>query len=143
MPDTYVEVSHDLAEARGVATGDWVRLASRRGKVEVQVLVSDQVRDGELYMPLSSAAHAVNYLTSNHVDPDSHTPAYKELAVQMERLDGPPRGERRRRPISATHHRYGSPTPQKGVEVERKWARPDYDLPVLQRPPVGYTGQGE
>ncbi|WP_095514827.1 formate dehydrogenase subunit alpha [Rubrivirga sp. SAORIC476] len=138
VPDTYVEVSHDLARERGVATGDWVRLASRRGKVEVQVLVSDQVRDGELYMPLSSAAHAVNYLTSNHVDPDSHTPAYKELAVQMEVLDGPPRGERRKRPIAATHHRYGSPTPQNGVEVERKWARPDYDLPVLQRPPVGY-----
>ncbi len=138
VPDTYVEVSQKLAEARGVATGDWVRLASRRGKVEVQVLVSDQVRDGELWMPLSSAEHAVNYLTSNVVDPDSHTPAYKELAVQMERLDGPPRGERRRRPISATHHRYGSPTPQAGVEVERKWARPDYELPVIPSPPVGY-----
>ena len=65
--------------------------------------------------------------------------------VQMERLDGPPRGERRKRPIAATHHRYGSPTPQNGVEVERKWARPDYDLPVLQRPPMysalKYEGQ--
>ena len=135
VPDTYVEVSETLAEARGIATGDWVRLVSRRGKVRVQALVSDQVRDGELYMPLSSAEHAVNYLTSSHVDPDSHTPTYKELAVRMERLDGEPRG---RRPISATHHRYGSPTPQRGVEVERKWARPDYELPVVQRPPVGY-----
>jgi formate dehydrogenase major subunit len=138
QPGTYVEVSEALAEARGVATGDWVRLVSRRGAVKAQVLVSDQVRDGELYMPLSSAEHAVNYLTSNHVDPDSHTPAYKELAVRMEVLDGPPKNERRRRPIAATHHRYGSPTPQAGVEVERKWARPDYQLPVVQRPPVGY-----
>ena len=135
VPDTYVEVSHALAEARGIATGDWVRLVSRRGAVKVQALVSDQVRDGELYMPLSSAEHAVNYLTSSVVDPDSHTPAYKELAVRMERLDGEKKG---RRPIPATHHRYGHPTPQAGVEVERKWARPDYALPVIQRPPVGY-----
>ena len=137
IPDTYVEVSAELAAERGVETGDWVRLASRRGKVEVQVLVSDQVRGHEMFMPLSSAEHAVNYLTSNVVDPDSSTPAYKELAVQLEPLDGPPR--RRRRPISATHHRYGSPTPQNGAEVERKWARPDYELPVVQRPPVGYA----
>ncbi len=138
IPDTYVEVSHELAAERGVATGDWVRLVSRRGATKVQVLVSDQVRDGELYMPLSSARHAVNYLTSNVVDPDSHTPAYKELAVRMEVLDGPPRGERRRSPVKAGFHRYGAPTPQRGVEVERKWARPDYELPVVQRPPVGY-----
>ena len=102
------------------------------------MLVSDQVRDGELFMPLSSAEHAVNYLTSNVVDPDSHTPAYKELAVKMVKMDGPPKSQRRQRPIPATHHRYGHPTPQAGVEVQRKWARPDYDLPVLQRPPVGY-----
>ncbi len=136
IPDTYVEVSHALAEARGVATGDWVRLVSRRGAVRAQVLVSDQVRDGELFMPLSSARHAVNYLTSNVVDPASDTPAYKELAVKMEVLDGAP--ERRRRPVKPGFHRYGSPTPQNGVEVERKWARPDYALPVLPHPPVGY-----
>ena len=137
IPDTYVEVSYALAEARGVATGDWVRLVSRRGAVRAQALVSDQVRDGELFMPLSSSAHAVNYLTSNVVDPDSHTPAYKELAVKMEVLDGAAPTPRRR-PVKAGFHRYGSPTPQAGVEVERKWARPDYELPVLPAPPVGY-----
>jgi len=136
IPDTYVEVSHELAEARGVTTGDWVRLVSRRGAVRVQVLVSDQVRDGELFMPLSSSLHAVNYLTSNEVDPDSHTPAYKEVAVKMEVLDGAPAP--RRRPVKPGFHRYGNPTPQNGVEVERKWARPDYALPVLPAPPVGY-----
>ncbi len=119
-----------------------MRLVSRRGAVKAQVLVSDQVRDSELYMPLSSSEHAVNYLTSNVVDSASDTPAYKELAVKMEVLDGPPKGERRRRPISATHSRYGSSTPQNGAEVERKWARSDYALPVIQRPPIGYESKG-
>ncbi|GAB5536328.1 MAG: formate dehydrogenase subunit alpha [Rubricoccaceae bacterium] len=139
VPGTYVEVSDELATARGIATGDWVRLVSRRGAVKAQVLVSDQVRDGELYMPMTSSEHAVNYLTSNAVDAASDTPAYKELAVKMEVLDGPPTNTSRRRPISATHSRYGSPTPQNGAEVERKWARPDYALPVIQKPPVGYV----
>ena len=142
VPGTYVEVSEALAAERGVETGDWVRLVSRRGAVKVQALVSDQVVDGELFMPLSSREHAVNYLTSNVTDPDSHTPAYKEVAVKMERLDGPPTGKRRRRPLPTHHHRYGYPTPQRGVEVERKWARPDYELPVVQRPPVGYARGG-
>jgi formate dehydrogenase major subunit len=91
------------------------------------------VRDHELYMPMTSSEHAVNFLTSNVVDPDSHTPAYKELAVKMEKLG--PRGDR---PLPKTHARYGNPTPQPGVLVEQKWARPDYALPVIQRPPAGY-----
>jgi formate dehydrogenase major subunit len=137
VPGAYVEVSEALAKARGVETGDWVRLVSRRGAVRVQALVSDQVRGHELYMPMTSpdADHAINVLTSNEVDDASHTPAYKELAVRMEKLDG----RRGKRPLPATHHRYGHPTPQRGVEVERKWDRPDYELPVLPRPPVGYT----
>ena len=135
VPGAYVELSEALAAARGVATGDWVRLISRRGAVRAQALVSDQVRGNELFMPLASAEHTVNFLTSSVVDPASHTPAYKELAVRMERLDGETPG---RRPIPATHARYGAPTPRRGVEVERKWARDDYDLPVIQRPPVGY-----
>jgi formate dehydrogenase major subunit len=27
------------------------------------------------------------------------------------------------------YHRFGHSTPQRGVEVERKWQRPDYRLP--------------
>ena len=38
-------------------------------------------------------------------------------------------------PLPRNNHRYGQPTPQKGVEVERKWHRPDYRPPgTLTRP---------
>ncbi len=133
VPGTFVEVSEKLASDRKLETGDWVRLINERGAVKVQVLVSDQVRDGELYMPMTSSEHPVNLLTSNVVDPDSHTPAYKEVAVRMEKL-----GERGKRPLPATHHRYGNPTPQRGAEAERKRARPDYTFPTDPSPPIGY-----
>ncbi|WP_202630499.1 hypothetical protein [Deinococcus alpinitundrae] len=32
-------------------------------------------------------------------------------------------------PLPRTNHRYGHPTPQRGVEVERKWRRADYTFP--------------
>lgn len=134
VPDTYVEVSLALAAERGLHSGDWVRLVSRRGAVKARVLVSDQVQDGELYMPMNSSAHPVNLLTSNEVDPDSHTPAYKEVAVRMEVL-----GTNGGRPLPKTNHRYGNPTPQAGVLVEKKWARPDYVFPTHDRPAGGHV----
>ena len=32
-------------------------------------------------------------------------------------------------PLPKTNSRLGHPTPQKGVEVERKWKRADYTMP--------------
>jgi formate dehydrogenase major subunit len=31
-----------------------------------------------------------------------------------------------------TNSRWGSPTPQRGLEIERKWQRPDYRIPGPQ-----------
>jgi len=35
----------------------------------------------------------------------------------------------RREPLPRINSRFGHPTPQNGVEVERKWKRPDYRIP--------------
>jgi len=32
-------------------------------------------------------------------------------------------------PLPRTNSRFGHPTPQHGVEVERKWKRADYKMP--------------
>lgn len=125
---TFVEVSPELARERQLADGDWVRLVSRRGAVKIQVVVSSAVQGKELYMPLCSSTEAVNFLTSSEKDPAVDTPAYKEVAVRLEKLDG--RGPS---PMPRTNPRFGEPTPRRGVEVERKWARPDYRPPPLDR----------
>lgn len=153
VPDTYAEMTRRTAGEHGnLKTGDWVKLISRRGEITVRVLLSDEVADGELYVPMQAAE--INLLTSNAVDPDSHTPAYKEIAVRLERTDGPierrggsRKGADRARkgardqegdptgpPLPPSHHRYGHPTPQVGVQVERKWARADYAAPPHGEP---------
>jgi formate dehydrogenase major subunit len=126
-PDTFVEVSPELATERGIETGRWVHLTSRYGRVRVRALVTDRVRGKELYMPMNSVENAINRLTSSHTDPVTHTPAFKEVSVKMTVL--PEIGES---PLPRTNSRWGHPTPQRGVEVERKWQRADYRTPGPQ-----------
>ena len=123
-PDTFVEVSPELAAERGIESGTWVQLISRYGKVRVRALVTDRVSGKELYLPMNSTESAVNRLTSSHTDTVTHTPAYKETSVQLRVLQ-----EVGESPLPRTNSRFGHPTPQNGVEVERKWKRRDYTVP--------------
>ena len=66
----------------------------------------------------------MNRLTSSYTDKVTHTPAYKETSVHLKVL-----GENGRNPLPRTNSRFGHPTPQLGVEVERKWKRKDYRQP--------------
>jgi formate dehydrogenase major subunit len=93
----------------------------------VRALVTDRVSGRELYMPMNSTESPVNRLTSSITDPVTHTPAFKETSVHMQIL--PEVGES---PLPRVNPRFGHPTPQVGVEVERKWKRPDYHLPGSQ-----------
>jgi formate dehydrogenase major subunit len=127
-PDTFVEVSPQLAEERGLQSGTWVRLVSRYGEVRVRALVTDRVSGHELYMPMNSTEIVVNALTSSHTDLATDTPAYKETSVHMDVL--PEAGES---PLPRINSRFGHPTPQQGVEVARKWTRSDYRVPGTNR----------
>jgi formate dehydrogenase major subunit len=124
VPDVFVEVSPELATERGIQSGTWVQLISRYGQVRVRALVTDRVKGKELYMPMNSVESPVNLLTSSHTDRVTHTPAYKEVSARMRVL--PEIGES---PLPRVNSRFGHPTPQRGVEVERKWKRSDYRIP--------------
>ena len=87
MPDTFVEVSPELADERGIQSGTWVQLRSRAtARSRVRALVTDRVHGHELYMPDELHGEPVNRLTSSHTDPITHTPAYKETSVNMKVL---------------------------------------------------------
>ncbi|MCL6453532.1 MAG: formate dehydrogenase subunit alpha [Alicyclobacillus sp.] len=123
IPTTYVEVSPQLAEARGIRDGSLVRLTSPYGKVKVRAVVTDRVVGNELYLPMNTSEdeEAINYLTSSYHDEHTHTPAYKEMRVQLEVL-----AEEGVSPMKRGNFRLGHPNPQPGVRVELKWQRDDY-----------------
>jgi formate dehydrogenase major subunit len=123
-PETFVEVSPELAEERGITSGRYVHLESPYGRLKVQVLVTDRVQGKQLYMPMNSVKEPVNLLTSSHTDRATHTPAFKETSVSMTLL--PEQGDH---PLPRRNFRWGHRTPQPGLEIENKWARTDYRLP--------------
>jgi formate dehydrogenase major subunit len=123
-PSTFVEVSPELATERGIQTGSWVQLTSEYGKVRAQAVITTRVEGKQLYMPMNSVEEPVNRLTSSFTDKITHTPAYKETSVHLKVLSQS--GEN---PLPRTNSRFGHPTPQHGVEVERKWKRADYTQP--------------
>jgi formate dehydrogenase major subunit len=126
-PCTFVEVSPELATERGIQTGTWVQLTSAYGKVKAQAVITTRVEGKQLYMPMNSVEEPVNRLTSSFTDKITHTPAYKETSVHLKVL-----GQNGENPLPRTNSRFGQPTPQHGVEVERKWKRADYTQPGNQ-----------
>lgn len=125
MPQSFVEVSPELAEKHGIKEGALVRLTSHVGTITEVVHITDRVRGKELYLPLNAIGEsAVNYLTDNRTDKDTNTPAYKEVAVKMEVID-----KQGKSPLPSHNHRRGRRRPQIGVQVEKKWKRHDYIFP--------------
>jgi formate dehydrogenase major subunit len=123
-PEIFVEVSPELAAERGLESGQFVQLESPYGFVRVKVLVTHRVHGRQMYMPLNSINEPVNKLTSSHVDRATHTPAYKELSVKMTVL--PEKGPS---PLPRANFRFGTRTPQDGVDVAARRSRADYHVP--------------
>jgi formate dehydrogenase major subunit len=127
-PERYLEISEELANDRGIESGRWVRVISRHGSLIIKVLVTSRVFGKQVYLPLLSQEGPVNILTGSHADAATNTPAFKETAVRIRVLP-----EQGTNPLKALNFRFsGKPTPQMGVEVERKWRRKDYHMPGTQ-----------
>lgn len=129
-PDWFVEISPQLASARSLQEGDWVKLISRRGEVDVPVVVTDRVQGKVLFISIHQGKDGINQLTGEHHDPLVNTPAYKELAVRLETLDRPPLPD----PLPKHNFRHGKRTPIDKVPVEEKWRREDYREPPATEP---------
>ncbi|GEK34047.1 formate dehydrogenase subunit alpha [Kurthia sibirica] len=123
VPEIFVEVSPELAKERQIETGALIRLVSPFGALKLSALVTDRVSGNELFLPMNSTSKdsAINFLTGPGADIRTSTPAYKQTKVKVEVLK--PRGKN---PLPRTNPRYKKRHPQNGVEVQRKWNRPDY-----------------
>jgi len=118
-PDTFVEVSPRIGRGGVVFKAEaWSNSHRAAASCKVRALVTDRVHNGELYMPMNSSEHPVNVLTGSHTDPVTHTPAYKETAVNLR--CSPRRARARcRESIPAS----GIQRLNMASKVERKWKR--------------------
>ncbi|MFB7935817.1 molybdopterin-dependent oxidoreductase [Streptomyces sp. NPDC056049] len=93
-PGPFVEVHPEDALALGVAEGDHLEIASRRGRAVLPAVVTDRVRPGDCFAPfhwndLFGEYLSVNAVTNDAVDPLSFQPEFKACAVALTRTPAP------------------------------------------------------
>ncbi|MGW0291420.1 molybdopterin-dependent oxidoreductase [Streptomyces tuirus] len=93
-PGPFVELHPQDAAALGVAVGDLVEVASRRGRAVLPAVVTDRVRPGGCFAPfhwndLFGEYLSINAVTSDAVDPLSFQPEFKVCAVSLSRVASP------------------------------------------------------
>jgi assimilatory nitrate reductase catalytic subunit len=86
-PEPLCELHPHLAEQHGIATGDVVRVTSRRGSMTLPANVVATIRPDTVFIPYHWAGRqAANQLTNRALDPLSKIPEYKVSAVRVERV---------------------------------------------------------
>jgi formate dehydrogenase alpha subunit len=86
MPEAYVEINPADAEALKVAAGEKVNVASRRGSITINALVTEKVPAGTVFIPFHFAEAAANMLTNNAIDPVAKIPEFKVCAVRITKM---------------------------------------------------------
>ncbi|TET40087.1 MAG: formate dehydrogenase subunit alpha [Dehalococcoidia bacterium] len=84
-PEALAEINPSDARDLGVEDGEMVRIASRRGEVEVKAKVTERAPKGVVFMNFHFNEAAVNMLTNPALDPVGKIPEYKVCAVRVEK----------------------------------------------------------
>jgi nitrate reductase NapA len=88
VPEAYVELNATDAADLGVSQGDRVRLVSRRGRLELPVILDGRGRPprGQVFVPIHFEEALVNRLTLDAMDNISKEADFKKCAVRIERV---------------------------------------------------------
>ena len=84
VPRGFVEVNPEDAIKLGVKSKDVVTLKTRRGSIEAEAKVTDEVPPGLLFVPFHFPDSCANVLTISALDPSAKCAETKVCAVKME-----------------------------------------------------------
>jgi formate dehydrogenase major subunit len=84
QPEAHVFLNPDDAAEMGVAQGDYVRVTSRRGSIELRARLSHRDTPGTCFIPFHFREAAANVLTIDEIDPVGKIPEFKFCAVRVE-----------------------------------------------------------
>ena len=84
-PAPQMEIHPALAAEYGIATGDLVRIVTRRASAEFPAHVVETIRRDTIFVPYHWAGtQSINQLTSGFLDPVSKIPEFKVSAARLE-----------------------------------------------------------
>ncbi|MHA1882209.1 MAG: formate dehydrogenase subunit alpha [Candidatus Thorarchaeota archaeon] len=84
IDEAFCQVNPEDATREQIQKGDKIILTTRRGSIETEVRVTNQVPKGMLFVPFHFSEASVNRLTNPVLDPTCAMPEYKVCAVKME-----------------------------------------------------------
>jgi formate dehydrogenase major subunit len=100
QPEQFVEIGTELAEAKGIKNGDWVRVRSNRGELKAKVVVTKRVKSLDVngqrvhtvgipihwgFTGLTRQGYLANELTTYVGDATTQTPEFKSFLVDIEK----------------------------------------------------------
>ncbi len=88
QPAAFMEIHPDDAKQLGIASGNRVRITSRRGEVTIKARVIDTPKQGMVFVPMHWADmdSLINKVTIDAYDPGSKQPEFKICAVKLAKV---------------------------------------------------------
>jgi formate dehydrogenase major subunit len=100
QPELFIEISEQLAKARGIAQGDMIRVSSKRGEITARAVVTKRLKplmiEGKEthtigipnhwgFKGLTKKGHITNVLTPSVGDANTQTPEFKAFLVDVQK----------------------------------------------------------
>ena len=85
-PGPTAAVSRGTINKLGIEPGDMIRVATRRGEVELASRQDDAIPDGVVFIPFAFFEAAANKLTNPALDPFGKIPEFKFCAAKVEKV---------------------------------------------------------
>ncbi|NWF77466.1 MAG: formate dehydrogenase subunit alpha [Chloroflexi bacterium] len=86
FPQSFLEICESDARKLAIADGEKVKIISPVGEVTTIVKISDTLREGMLFMPISFSETPVNALFDIVLEPETKAPSLKACSVKMEKI---------------------------------------------------------
>jgi formate dehydrogenase major subunit len=83
MREDVLDIHAADAEMRGIRSGDWVAIRSRKGEITLRAEISDRVAPGVVYTTFHHPDTGTNVLTTELSDWATNCPEYKVTAVEV------------------------------------------------------------
>jgi formate dehydrogenase alpha subunit len=81
--EPYVEINPEDAGILKIKSGDWIRVISRRGEIEIKARVTRKIPEGTVFVPMHYREAAANVITNDALDPKVKIPELKVCAVKV------------------------------------------------------------
>ena len=84
VPKAYLQVNPKDASLQDIKDGSKVTLTTRRGSIQVEAQITEDVPEGLVFLPFHFSESCANKITNPVLDPSCGMPEYKVCAVKME-----------------------------------------------------------